>query len=89
MLLEVCVDDPIGLAEAVAGGADRIELCAALGVGGLTPSSGLMQLAARYALPCYPMIRPRVGDFVFTSAEVGVMRADIRTARAIGLSERH
>lgn len=86
MLLEVCVDDPIGLAEAIAGGADRIELCAALGLGGLTPSAGLMELAAAATLPCYPMIRPHTGNFVFTAAEVTVMRADIRTARAIGLT---
>ena len=84
--LEVCVDDAAGLTEAVAGGADRVELCAALAIGGLTPTAGLMALAAGCAQPCYPMIRPRVGDFVFTSAEVGVMRADIRTARAIGLT---
>lgn len=86
MLLEVCVDDPTGLTEAIAGGADRIELCAALGIGGLTPSAGLMERAASTALPCYPMIRPRTGDFVFSAAEVAVMRADIRTARATGLT---
>ncbi len=65
MLLEVCVDDALGLAEAVAGGADRVELCAALGIGGLTPSAGLMAVAAGCGVPCYPMIRPRSGDFVF------------------------
>ena len=42
LTLEVCVDTAAGLAEAVAGGADRIELCAALAVGGLTPSPGLL-----------------------------------------------
>ena len=83
--LEVCVDDALGLAEAVAGGADRVELCAALSIGGLTPSHGLMAAAAAFEVPCYPMIRPRAGDFVFTVAEVEVMRADIRTARALGL----
>ena len=86
MRLEVCVDDAQGLAEAVAGGADRIELCAALGVGGLTPSAGLMELAATCPLPCYPMIRPRTGGFIFTKAEVAVMRADIRMARGFGLT---
>lgn len=86
MQLEVCVDDAAGLAEAVAGGADRVELCAALGLGGLTPSLGLMELAARCGVPCYPMIRPRSGDFVFTAPEVTVMRADIRAARAAGLA---
>lgn len=85
MLLEVCVDDAVGLAEAVAGGADRVELCAALGVDGLTPSVGLMQVAAGCGVPCYAMIRPRPGDFVFGAAEVAVMRHDIRAARSAGL----
>ena len=84
--LEVCVDDVVGLTEAVAGGADRVELCAALGVGGLTPSHGLMAQAAQVPIPCYPMIRPRSGDFVFCSAEVAVMKADIRATRALGLT---
>ena len=43
VLLEVCVDDAEGLDAAIAGGADRIELCAALALGGLTPSIGLMK----------------------------------------------
>ena len=85
MLLEVCVDDAVGLAEAVAGGADRVELCAALGVGGLTPSAGLMAVAAGCGVPCYAMIRPRPGGFEFDAGEVAVMRADIRAARAAGL----
>lgn len=83
--LEICVDDALGLAEAIAGGADRVELCAALPIGGLTPSPGLMALAAQFSVPCYPMIRPRSGDFVFTAAEVAVMKADIRATRAAGL----
>lgn len=85
ILLEVCVDDPAGLAEAIAGGADRIELCAALALGGLTPSHGLMQMAAQSGALCYPIIRPRSGDFSYTVAEVEVMRADIRAARSFGL----
>lgn len=83
--LEVCVDDAPGLVEAVAGGADRVELCAALSIGGLTPSYGLMQAAAGCGVPCFAMIRPRAGDFVFLPAEVEVMRADIRSARTLGL----
>lgn len=73
------------MAEAVVGGAERVELCAALVVGGLTPSAGLMALAAGCGVPCYPLIRPRAGDFVYDAAEVAVMRADIRAARAAGL----
>ena len=85
ILLEVCVDDALGLAAAVAGGADRIELCAALSVGGLTPSVGLMAVAARCGLPCHAMIRPRPGDFVFRAAEVAVMQTDIAAVRLAGL----
>ena len=46
ILLEVCVDDPAGFNAAVEGGADRIELCSSLSVGGLTPSPGFMAFAA-------------------------------------------
>jgi copper homeostasis protein len=84
--LEVCVDSAEGLAEAVAGGADRIELCAALALGGLTPSAGLMALAAQCRVPVVAMIRPRAGDFVWTDAEVAMMEAEIATVRAAGLA---
>jgi copper homeostasis protein len=84
--LEVCVDTAEGLAEAVAGGADRIELCAALAVGGLTPSVGLMALAARCGVPVVAMIRPRAGDFVWSEAEVAVMEVEIAAVRSAGLA---
>lgn len=86
MLLEVCVDDIEGLEQAIAGGADRIELCSALAVGGLTPSAGLMGAAAAASIPAYAMIRPRPGDFVYSAAELDVMEADIDTARNAGLA---
>lgn len=85
ILLEVCVDSPAGLAEAVAGGADRVELCSALDLGGLTPSPGLMAAAARGPVPVMAMIRPRGGDFVWSPDDVAVMRADILAARQAGL----
>jgi copper homeostasis protein len=85
MRLEVCVDDAAGLAEAVAGGADRVELCAALGLGGLTPAPGLMEVAAGVGAPVWPMIRARPGNFVFDRADVAVMKADIRAALGFGL----
>ena len=86
MILEICVDDVAGLEAAVSGGADRIELCAALSGGGVTPSAGFMQRAASCGLPVSVMIRPRAGDFVFTRDEADVMKRDIDAARAAGLS---
>ncbi|MCO5732309.1 copper homeostasis protein CutC [Rhizobium sp. SSA_523] len=85
-VLEICVDNAEGLFAAIEGGADRIELCFALSVGGLTPSRGFMELAGRQPIPCYAMIRPRAGNFQFTPEEVLVMKADIDAARAAGLT---
>ena len=85
-LLEVCVADPDSLRAAVAGGAQRIELCSALEMGGLTPSPGLMRLAAQAPIPVYVLIRPRSGDFVFSPADLDAMLADIDAVRALGLA---
>lgn len=84
--LEICVDDVEGLDRAIAGGADRIELCSALAVGGLTPSAGLMAAAAQRAVPAYVMIRPRAGSFVFSPAEVDQMLVEIDYVRSAGLA---
>jgi copper homeostasis protein len=84
--LEVCVDDAQGLMAAVEGGADRIELCSALSLGGLTPSEGLMQLAGRLPVPVYAMIRPRAGDFVFDETEIVMMEREIDAAKRAGLA---
>lgn len=86
ILLEVCVDDAAGIAAATEGGADRIELCAALALGGLTPSAGLMALASGCGVPVMAMIRPRAGDFVWTAPEIAAMQAEIAAARSFGLS---
>lgn len=86
VLLEVCVDDLAGLEAAIEGGADRIELCSALALGGLTPSLGLMEIAATFDVPCNAMIRPRAGDFVYSDEEVDLMLADIEAARGSGLA---
>ncbi len=86
ILLEVCVDDAAGISAAAAGGADRIELCAALALGGLTPSAGLISLASECGLPCMAMIRPRAGDFVWSPAERRAMQAEIAAVRQAGLA---
>lgn len=84
--LEVCVDNAVGLLAAVDGGADRIELCSALELGGLTPSFGLMKQAARMPLPVYAMIRPHAGDFVFNDNDLAIMLDDIAMMREAGLA---
>jgi copper homeostasis protein len=84
--LEVCVDDAAGVDAAVAGGADRIELCAALATGGLTPPPGLMAYAGKAPIPSYAMIRPRAGSFVFDAGEIDIMLWDIDAARRAGLA---
>jgi copper homeostasis protein len=81
ILLEVCVDTPAGLTAAIAGGADRIELCAALALQGLTPAPGLMAQAASAPIPIYPMIRPRNGDFTYDAGDLDHIRRDIDAVR--------
>jgi copper homeostasis protein len=85
-LLEIAVDSVTGLDTAVRGGAQRIELCSALDIGGLTPTVGLMAVAAEAPVPVYAMIRPRAGGFVFDAREEEVMLADIQAVRAMGLA---
>ncbi len=80
--LEVCIDNLESLRYAAQGGATRIELCSSLALGGLTPSMGFMHAAAKYAtVPVYAMIRPRQGDFLFSSEDVEIMLADIYAAK--------
>jgi copper homeostasis protein len=83
--LEVCVDNTAGLAAALDGGADRIELCSALEIGGLTPSAGLLRTASNSPVPVVAMIRPRGGDFCFDEAETALMLHEIDAVAASGL----
>jgi copper homeostasis protein len=85
-LLEICVDDSAGLAAAIAGGADRIELCSALELGGLTPSAALLDQAMRSGRPTHMMIRPRAGGFVLAEGEAALMVDEIRLAVARGVA---
>lgn len=85
-LLEICVDCHAGLDAAVAGGADRIELCAALDLGGLSPSMALLEAARGCPVPVYCMVRPRAGDFRFSPDEIAGMCAEIDQVRQFGLA---
>jgi len=83
--LEVCVDNVQGLSAAIAGGADRIELCAALETGGLTPSVGLLNVAVASTVPVVAMIRPRGGPFHFDAVELDQMLNEIDSVAKVGL----
>ncbi|WP_237151776.1 copper homeostasis protein CutC [Oryzibacter oryziterrae] len=85
-LIEVCVEGIDGLMAAEAAGADRVELCASLMEGGLTPSMGTIKTALERAkIPFYPIIRPRGGDFLYSDLEFRTMLADVIACREIGI----
>lgn len=81
---EICVETPVALRSA-APFADRIELCAALDLGGLTPDAGLMRLAAELDVETHILIRPRSSDFAMTSDDLAVAVGSIHAAKDMGL----
>lgn len=84
-LLEICVDSYASAMAAVKGGADRLELCSALAVGGLTPSPALLkQIRAVSDIPVRCLMRPRGGDFLYTKEEIRQMAMEIRELKAAG-----
>ncbi len=84
---ELCAESVEAACAAESGGADRIELCSRLSEGGTTPTAELMTASARaVSIPIYVLIRPRVGDFVFTSKEFDLMHRQIDEARVAGAS---
>jgi copper homeostasis protein len=87
MRYEVCVDGVAGVVAAEEAGADRVELCAALFEGGLTPSLGTVEraLARASRVRVHPIIRPRGGDFCYDADEVAAMVRDVELVRAAGV----
>lgn len=83
--LEVCcygIDCAVTAQEA---GADRIELCAAPKEGGLTPSAGMLQAARSHLhIPVHPIVRPRGGDFCYSSREFAAIKSDVALIREMG-----
>ena len=85
MLLEICVDSLASARAAIAGGADRLELCSALLAGGLTPYEGLLrQIRAESDIPIRCLMRPRPGDFLYTPEEQELMRLQILQLKSAG-----
>ena len=79
LAVEIAVQDAAGARVAIDAGADRLELCQALEIGGLTPSLGILEsvLAAVDPLLVNVLVRPRAGGFVCSSEEATVVAADI------------
>jgi len=85
VLLEICAGSILSALNAQEGGADRIELCSALPLGGLTPGYGTIKEAKRLlTIPVYVLVRPREGDFVYSDHELEVICHDIHAAKALG-----
>ena len=83
--IEICVEGTDGLIAAQNAGADRVELCASLIEGGLTPSLGVIREALRVAtIPFHVIIRPRGGDFLYSDVEFNSMLEDITALRDMG-----
>ncbi len=85
-LLEISVETLEGALAAERGGADRIELCADLSLGGVTPGADLLRaVRAQVRIPIFSMVRPRAGDFVYSSAEFAEMKRAIADAKESGM----
>ena len=83
--LEVCVDSVESAINAQNGGADRIELCSNLIIGGTTPFLSLFKEVKKHIyIPLKVMIRPRFGDFLYTEYEKEMMTEDVETFKELG-----
>ncbi|MCY7311495.1 MAG: copper homeostasis protein CutC [Bacteroidota bacterium] len=84
-IIEIATSDFSTTQSAVAGGADRIELCANLAEGGTTPSYGIIkQCREAFSVSLYPIIRPRGGDFFYTKDEFEIMMQDVKICKQSG-----
>ncbi len=86
-ILEVCVDSLASARNAIAGGANRLELCSALAVGGLTPYTALLkQIRLESDIPIRCLMRHRPGDFFYTADESALLREQIFELKQAGAS---
>jgi len=85
MLVEVCANSLQSALNAQSAGADRIELCSELAVGGITPSYGLLNSIRQHiSIPVHVLIRPRSGDFSYSDEEFEIMKTDIALSVELG-----
>ena len=87
MIVEICANSFESAVAAQRGGADRIELCTQLAVGGLTPSRHLIKkVVSKLSIPIHVLIRPRKGDFCYSKKELNIMKNDIEFCKYLGCS---
>jgi copper homeostasis protein len=85
VLVEAAVDTFADAVAAQAEGCQRIELCGPLHQGGTTPSAGLIaRCSEKLLLSVQVLVRPRVGDFVYSEDEIAIMCSDIAVAKELG-----
>ncbi len=86
MVIEACVENINEAMRAESLGADRIELCENLKVGGTTPSAGTIATAKQILnIPIMVLIRPRGGNFIYSKNEIDVIKHDIEVCKEIGV----
>ncbi len=84
-ILEVCVDSLASARAAISAGADRLELCSALAVGGLTPYTALLRQIRRESdIPIRCLMRHRAGDFLYTPEELELLQLQILELKDAG-----
>ncbi len=87
MKIEICANSYVSAKNAEKAGADSIELCVELAVGGITPSYGLLKKVMEDSkLLVNVLIRPRSGDFIYSDAEFEAMKLDIELCKELGCS---
>ncbi|QHI34769.1 Copper homeostasis protein CutC [Kordia antarctica] len=85
MLLEICANSYESAMNAQKAGAQRIELCSELAIGGITPSYGLLKkVTSDIKIPVHVLIRPRSGDFTYSKSEFEIMKANILLCKELG-----
>lgn len=86
MLLEICANSYQSAINAQTAGAHRIELCSELSIGGITPSYGLIkQVVDALTIPAFVLIRPRSGNFHYSSDEFEIIKHDIQICKKLGV----
>lgn len=82
--VEVCTTSLQSARAAIAGGADRLELCSNLNSGGLTPSAALIEKAIETGIPVNVLVRPRSGNFVYSESEIEIICHEIELLKKAG-----